>query len=52
MDACHKQCEFGKVKSRKGCEICECSYPCQDIKCSVAEKCIVQNLTATCVIGN
>ena len=45
---CTKECIFGRVKSAKNCEICECSNPCDEFDCPENNECVVEELRPIC----
>ncbi|KAI0233884.1 Carboxypeptidase inhibitor SmCI [Lamellibrachia satsuma] len=37
---CDLKCKSGLMKDRKGCPICQCVDPCENVKCSPRQQCV------------
>jgi hypothetical protein len=48
LNECNQTCEYGRLRSLSGCELCECINPCENIKCLENHECVVENSIGIC----
>lgn len=48
MTECTLECKHGRVTSMNGCELCECTDPCESVKCETSQTCVLENMVPMC----